>query len=412
MSQNRKPQAGPSIVMYAGDLLGLGHLRRTTHIASRLVHEQPGCSVLLLTGVPSGCFFELPEGVDFVKLPSVRKVGPGEYAPRSLAVSMQQVKRLRTALIQEAVDSMKPDLLLVDHTPVGLWGELLPALEQIRRQTKPASVVLGLRDVLDAPEVTRNLWHANGSFQAIARHYDSVLIYGAEEIFDTARRYGLDQEVCKPVQYCGYICSGEPRAGGRKFRRDWDLGDGPVVALTAGGGADGYPMMAKCLAAIRELGHRADFQVVCVTGPFMSRGQREALREHAAGLPVRIHWCVEEGPGFLDAADLVVCMAGYNTLMEAIRARKRILALPRSGPSAEQQIRSSLYGRLGLLHDAGPQALTTARLGELIRETLASPAPESMLPRLDGVSTVVRHLQGCLEQQRREAMALSASTRA
>lgn len=376
--------------------MGLGHLRRTTTIASRLVKQLPGSSVLILTGVPSGCFFELPDGVDFIKLPSVRKVAVGEYVPRSLSVSLSQLKRLRAAVIQQAVHILQPDLLLVDHTPVGLWGELLPALQSLKQRSRPAAIVLGLRDVLDAPQVTTSLWHRNGGFQAINKYYDSVLIYGAEEVFDTARQYQLSRETSTDLHYCGYICPDRSPTSGESWKQDRRPNGKPLVVLTAGGGADGYPMMASCLKAVRELGDRAHFQLLCITGPFMSRDEREALRREAVGLPVRIFWCVEDGSSYLEAAELLITMAGYNTLMEAFQLRKKLLVLPRSGPSAEQQMRSALYARRGLLRDAGTEPLTAKRLGELMIESIAAQAPTAALPGLDGVDTVVRHLCAAL----------------
>ena len=76
-----------TILIYSGDCMGLGHLRRNVNIASRLVQELPRSNVLLLTGLPFGCLFEVPDRVDYIKLPSVTKIDTGVYEPRSLSVN-------------------------------------------------------------------------------------------------------------------------------------------------------------------------------------------------------------------------------------------------------------------------------------------------------------------------------------
>src|SRR5207253_9484824 len=57
--------------------------------------------------------------------------------------------------ILKAAELFKPDVFLVDYTPTGVWGELLPTLQMLKGQKDPPKVILGLRDILDAPEVTR-----------------------------------------------------------------------------------------------------------------------------------------------------------------------------------------------------------------------------------------------------------------
>src|SRR2546429_1694842 len=74
-----------------------------------------------------------------------------------------------------------------------------------RRGDRP-TIVLGLRDILDAPEVTRTLWERDGTYEAIRRYYDEIFIYGRKEIFDTGAHYGLDGEFAAKLRYVGYVC--------------------------------------------------------------------------------------------------------------------------------------------------------------------------------------------------------------
>ena len=379
-------RAHRSVVMYTGDNMGLGHLRRCTRIASRLVRELPGTEVLLLSGLPLGCPFEMPQGVDVVKLPSARKITTGVYEPRTLSMSQRRLIRLRTDLIRSVLDAVRPDLLLVDHLPVGVSGELLPLLPTLDSSTR---VVLGLRDIVDAPEVTRRVWREQGVFEALDAHFDEVMIYGCRDLFDAARHYNLDREVRTRVHYCGYVCSDEvgegvPSNGRKRSRRAPRR-----VVVTAGGGEDGYPMMRSCLEALRLAAKDIELDPVFVTGPFMPRESRELLETSAPG---SVLWRVDALPDLLETADVVLTMAGYNTLVETIRLGKRPVVIPRSGPSAEQRMRTRVFADRNLVHEVDPTPLTPSSMAELILECCNNSTPHGVLPAMDGLADAVANL--------------------
>ena len=64
------------------------------------------------------------------------------------------------------------------------------------------------------------------------------------------------------------------------------------------------------------------------------------------------------GRQLLDAADVVVSMAGYNTICEILSLRKRAVIVPRVEPVKEQEIRATRMARLGLFKMIHPARLT------------------------------------------------------
>jgi predicted glycosyltransferase len=64
------------------------------------------------------------------------------------------------------------------------------------------------------------------------------------------------------------------------------------------------------------------------------------------------------------AADLVVCMAGYNTLAEVLQLGRKALVVPRAGPSAEQQMRCRLLAQRNLIDVLYPGQLSPQTLAE------------------------------------------------
>ena len=357
------------VMTYSHDGFGLGHLRRNTTIASVLARQVPDSSVLMLIGCPSGAVFKLPTGVDFIKLPSVIKRNTGVWLPLRLRIGLEKTKALRVATIQEAVRIFHPQVLLVDHVPVGIWGELLPSLQMLKKRSDAPTIILGLRDILDAPEVTRALWEREGTYEAMRRYYDEIFIYGRKEIFDTGAHYGLDGEFAPKLRYVGYVCDHEPYKSRIETRNELQV-ENKLLLVTGGGGADAFPMMLECMKAFKLLGANSGVEAIFITGPLMEGGQREHLRELAKGLKARVLVHVDDHLSYMNAADLVVTMAGYNSLYQLLRLRKKGLVIPRSGPSAEQKTRARIFAERGLIDVIQPGELSPKKTAEKFMDGL------------------------------------------
>ena len=355
---------------YSHDGFGLGHLRRNTNIAARFVQEVPVSNVLLVIGCPRGAFFESPPGIDFIKVPSVVKVDTGVHRPLNLRISIKKMQALRLSMIQKVTEVFQPDVFLVDHVPAGISGELLPTLQMLRERENPPRIVLGMRDIIDAPEVVRELWRRDDIYEAIRTYYDEVLIYGCQSLFDTAAQFGLDVELPGRFTYCGYVCSGEPYKSRELMREQLRVGKKKLIVVTAGGGRDAYPMLETCLDAFRLLGKDAPFEAILIAGPLMPPEEKERLERGLRGLKVRMLSQVFENLNYINAADLVITMAGYNSLAEILRLRKKSLVIPRLGPSAEQVMRAKLFAERGLIDVVYPHELSPKRLAERVMADL------------------------------------------
>jgi predicted glycosyltransferase len=96
----------------------------------------------------------------------------------------------------------------------------------------------------------------------------------------------------------------------------------------------------------------------------------QELEAQARGLPIRIVRYVDDSLSHLAAADLVVCMAGYNTLSEVLYLKKKALVVPRPGPSAEQRMRAGLFAGRGLIDVLDPADLSPETLAQRLVEDL------------------------------------------
>ena len=149
--------------------------------------------------------------------------------------------------------------------------------------------------------------------------------------------------------------------------------------------------------AFRLVGKDLPFEAIVITGPLMEHEQRESLWRQAEGLPVRMLRYVTNW-GFMNAADLVVTMAGYGTLLDAIRLRKRILVIPREGPSAEQRLRAEAFSRLGLVQVIRPEQFSPASdLAKAILDNLDAGPLTSVPLSMDGLTQAIHHMRSLLQ---------------
>jgi predicted glycosyltransferase len=391
----------PRIMMYSQDGLGLGHMRRTNSLAGQLLRRRPGAAILTLTDSRLGQFFGAVPNQDYIKLPSIKKVGPGDWRTTNLPMPFAAVQELRQEVIRCAVLRFQPHILLVDHMPHGAMGELLPALQLLRAAGIETRVVLGLRDILDAPEVVQRRWEVEGAYEAITQYYDLVLVYGQRDVFDLAAQYRFPPEVERRLRYCGYVCAPTPPRHGPRIRARYLAGTAEgtrLIVMMAGGGDDAYPMMSAVLDALPAIQARQPCVLVQIAGPFMAAERRRDLQARARGTAAHVLTSIDDTPSYIAAADLVVAMAGYNTTTEILRWGKRPVLIPRPGPSAEQRMRARLFAGRGWITMVDPTDLNTAAVAEAVCAGLQQNegATRQRKPDLRGRSTAADHLLALL----------------
>jgi predicted glycosyltransferase len=389
----------PRLLVYSQDGLGLGHLRRTNTLARRFLSACPDACALLVSDSPLGTFFGTAPNQDYLKLPSIVKSRPGVWRGTSLPISGEDLLSLRQDLLTSAALSFKPDLFVVDHMPHGALGELIPTLEAL--QGTHTRVVLGLRDIVDAPEIVRSRWEAEGAYEALERFYDLVLVYGNQDVYDVAANYGMRPEVADRLHYCGYVCAPDEAQQTRRVRTRCLNGSKAehLIVATAGGGADAYPLMEALLEAMPSIRSEVPAALTIITGPFMPEPLRKALQERANGSGVKIKTSVQDVLSYIAAADVMVGMAGYNTTVEVLRMATPAVLVPRAGPSAEQRTRAQLFGERGWVENVEPEALGPETLADRVLAALDQDRPAAVhAPDLRGLDVAVNRLVSELGQ--------------
>lgn len=369
------------VLLYSHDTYGLGHLRRNLAIARHLLSSVPGVQVVLASGSTVADRFELPAGLQLVELPPVMKTGKEQYQSREPGMELSLVRRARTAVLEDVVVRWQPDVLLVDHSPQGMKGELLGVFDALRASSPRTKVVLGLRDILDDPVHVRRVWSADGVYETIERVYDKVLVYGEPGQFDVVAEYGLSPEVTERLVHCGYVASTPPSSP----RRPAGLAEGArYVLATVGGGGDG----AEVLIATLRVAGRLGLIPVVACGPLMPDPERIAVQALASSIPGAA--AVEHFDDLASVAlgaDAIVTRGGYNSHCELVPLGVPTVVVPRVWPRREQLMRARAFAARGLVQVVEPEG--TRSLEELLEAALAeattNPRPRSSTLDLGGL---------------------------
>lgn len=371
------------LLFYCHDTFGLGHFRRTLSLAQHFTALLPAAEALIVTGSPLSSAFELPPRIDFLKLPAVTKQSDGSYAASSLSLPFAALRDLRATLLLEAARAYHPDVFLVDHAPLGLQSEAVPTLTFLQTMHPACLRVLGLRDILDASHRVQQNWTREGIYRTLEQAYHLLLVYGSQQFFDITREYALSPTTAQRVCFCGYLDRLTPTSLPSASLPAIDAGHefspapGRLVVLTTGGGGDGFSLLHAYLVGVSKQA-MPTWRSILLTGPLMNTRELTILRDLAAKLPaglVRLETFSPDPLPLFAAADLVVSMAGYNTVCELLALRQRVLLVPRVTPRQEQLVRARLLARHGLVQMLHPEHLTPERLLERVQYGLEQPRP-------------------------------------
>ncbi len=401
-----RSERAPRIALYSHDTLGLGHMRRNLLLAQALASSDMKPVTLSLVGKGEAGRFPLPPRGERVVLPALCKRSNGEYASASLGVPLHDVVALRSSLLRAALESFRPDLLIVDNVPRGAQRELDAALAMLRARGD-ARVVLGLRDVLDDAAVIRRQWSQSRSYDALRDFYDEIWIYGDPVVFDSLHEYWYPEDVLSKIFYTGYfdLCERLRSAPAEELRWVERLGvaERPTVLCLLGGGQDG----ARLASAFAEIELSGEDHALIVTGPYLPGEARSRLERRAAVDPrFRVLEFVREPMALARDCRAVIAMGGYNTVWEVAALDKPLLVVPRVAPRKEQLIRAECLQAHGILEVLRPAQLSSAALSRWVAAVGAHPRTRvrDLVP-LDGLSNLVGRAGDLLKRQPRAVTA-------
>ena len=383
------------VLFYSHDTFGLGHLRRSRTIAAALTASDDQMSALIITGSPVAGRFTFPERVDYVRLPGVTKRSDGSYVSEKLSFDIEETTVIRAGLIKSLVQLFEPDIIVVDKEPTGFRGELRPALEWLHKTGK-TKLVLGLRDVLDGPELLAEEWERKNAAQAMEKYYDEIWVYGLKSVYDPTEGLNLPESIKQRMIWTGYLR--------RESVSREEMPDTPYILVTPGGGGDGKAMVDQVLLAY-EKDPDLSPAALLVYGPFLTGDARADFERRVANLDGRVMNVGFDSrmESLMAGAQGVVAMGGYNTFCEILSCDVPAVIVPRTVPRLEQYIRASRAQELGLVRmfDEKLDGSSVDAMINAIRDLPMQKPPSAgrYTGLLDGLPCIVERTRALLAQE-------------
>jgi predicted glycosyltransferase len=382
------------ITLYSHDTMGLGHKRRNILIAQTLGVSVLSADILMISGMADANQLSASSGIDYLTLPALYKTKDGQYQARRLGLSLEEIIALRSQIIKTALQNFQPDVFIVDNVPRGAMGELDASLEYLKTQNK-TRFILGLRDILDEPEVIRHSWQQNNHEETIRRYYDAVWIYGDQKVYDSVQEYAFSSDITKKFYYTGYL-NQRPRlqfAQQQEWKSIFKSPSKRLALCMLGGGQDGENLAL----AFAQSKFPTNTHGIIVTGPMMPEKIHQQLQTYAqkrSDLSVLRY--VDEPTFLLEKADWVISMGGYNTTCEILSLEKRALIVPRVKPRKEQLIRAQLLQKMGWIDMLHPDDLHPQTLSRWLHQEKLTPQNKEKID-LQGLERIPNFLATMLQ---------------
>ncbi|MGV3525982.1 MAG: hypothetical protein ACO1RX_17295 [Candidatus Sericytochromatia bacterium] len=276
------------IVFYAINGVGLGHLTRQYAIARQL---QRMLSVL-----------NLPSDIRFItssEAPQLTRDFPTYKLPSKQFFTMPSLRAFAAEckfIIANLLGAFRPDLLVMDTQPEGMFGEFTFIREYARQ----------------AVFINRHREQQNETHPVHLHLLNAYPLILVPDYADQQQDYPLPEEYQGTRRFIGPVTLWEKGATPQALRAHFGWGpDQPVAYVSAGGGGD--PAAASQMGFLVDAMLERNYAVLAGYGPLYTGHKRYG------GLVVPLteaqisHW--------FSGVDLAISAAGYNTYQELLAAR-------------------------------------------------------------------------------------------
>ena len=370
------------VMFYVQHLLGIGHQRRGATLTRAMTAA--GLDVGFVSGG-----HEIPNldlgGARLMQLPATRAVDL--YFKKLVDENDRPIddawRDRRRDILLYCWRDFQPDVLVFELFPFGrrqMRFELLPLLDAAHALPNRPVVVCSVRDILVAPpKPEREL----EMLERINRYFDHVLVHGDPTLIPFGRTFPHADEIADKLRYTGYVVDASGRRGG-PGDPGWE-----EVVVSAGSGAVGSQLLRAAMQA-RAATRLKDRVWRVLVGVKVEAEAFEALQQHAPDGVI-----VERSRGdftsLLMNCTLSISQAGYNTVMEAMRAGCRAVVVPYAGGlETEQTLRAELLAERGVLQTVPESDVTPENIAAAVERAMDGPPAGAAGIRCDGARESAR----------------------
>lgn len=341
------------ILVYSHNSIGLGHTFRVLAIITGIKKWRPDIDFLVVSGT-SVPHILLRQGIEVIKLPSVKKVMTGEansLAPRYLhKTNLEDILEYRKRAVADVFDFFKPDVLMIEHYMAGLSGEIMPLLARKKtclRTTDEFLLVNLSRGIMAGVPGSQEGEYRLPMSDSLSL-YDFIYIFDDRAAVDVNREFlGNNPLIESKIRYMGRITGKhldelpDPKEVLKRFR----LSEKPIILMNLSRHGNINALSRSLMWAMHRTGLSKRFQIIMVIDPYLEHSVFEELQKDPLFENVRFLPFFYPLVDLIYASKLVICRAGYNIINEILLTDARALIIPEHHASGEQERRADFVPR-------------------------------------------------------------------
>jgi predicted glycosyltransferase len=380
---------------YCQHVLGIGHFHRSVAICRAIARCHP--TTLILGGPP----VELAgPGIEVLRLPGLQMDSEfNNMVPCQPGVSLAEVKTARQKQLVAHFQTNRPDVFITELYPFGRKAfrfELDPLLEAIDDGSlAPCTCYCSVRDILVEKKTGREKFEQR-VVQTINSSFDGILVHADPEIITLETTFSRLGDIRVPLHYTGFVTvekskAAKDDAGIRGIREQLGLAPADkLIVGSIGGGSVGSELLTAAIGAFTILQDSIPAHLQLFCGPYCDGAAYTTLQNR-----MRDHMTIarftDRFPAWLEAADLSISMAGYNTCMNLLQAGIPALVYPFK-QNSEQRLRAERLGRKAPMTIIDETDLTPHLFAKKIAQQLDRPRMTAEI-KLNGATETVKQLE-------------------
>lgn len=378
-------RAACDLIIHCQYVYGIGHFVRTIELARAL---SKSFNVTILNGGEEVPHYRVPPNVRFIQLSAIyKREHEANLSPVDSSMDLDACFSARLSLIKRVLSEIAPVILVTEHFPFGLLfeTEVVSIINLVKQANQNSRIVCSVRDVIESPKGGE---YDDHTCSLLNDYYDVVLVHGDERVLPFPASFPLVDRIRIPIINTGYIVKKIPASFIEKGL--------PTILVSIGGGRMGEELLHAAIEAHRMVIKQWRHRLVIFTGAFQKHDQH--IRHYAGNEDndlVSIHDFDEQRyHKALYSASGIICLGGYNTLLEAISVRLPALVYARKflGNNEEQSLRLKYLERHGLVRVLLPDELKIERLAVRILEFRDRKHDPDIAVKVDGAEVSRRLL--------------------
>ncbi len=390
------------IMFYCQNLLGMGHLVRTTEIIRNLVEDFKVC---LIDGGEIVPGFAIPANVEVIHLPAIRAEHKQIKVVDS-SLKLEEIQQIRKHKLLQVFDQFQPDCLVTEGYPFSkkksLAFELVPLLEKVQLAGRRTKVVCSVRDIIRVKKYRDRAQEEEKRCQFLNQYYDMLLIHSDPKIHRLEECFSRFCDLNCEIYYTGYVAQSPPE---NTEPTEEDLAElkrkEPMILVSVGGGRLGHDLLESVVKAASILEKTIPHRIRVFTGPFMPEEKFIELQKataNQANLTLRRY--TSQLLAYMEKASLSISLGGYNTTMNVLRTGVNAMIYP-SNKDSEQTIRAEKLAKRGIVEVIRTEDLQPDRLAQKIITSLQKePVRNSFEPlELQGAAKTAQLLKDLLQTE-------------